>query len=173
MEWRQIEGFDYEVSDTGRIRRIQHREVAVALCGVGKQYLRASLWRRGKCQRVLVHVLVARAFIGPCPPGHEHNHKDGNKTNNRPSNLEFVTRSQNQRHKFEVLGQTVNQGMAHGLAKLTDTEVIAIRERYARGEMQRVIAQDFNVTLGAIGLIVRGKRWKHLLPTHLRHHPVK
>ncbi len=47
---------------------------------------------------VNVHVLVAAAWIGPRPVGMHVNHKDGRKTNCRPSNLEYVTPSENQLH---------------------------------------------------------------------------
>lgn len=65
----------------------------------------------GYCQCLLgmkptkAHVAVAHAFLGPCPPGKEVNHIDGNKSNNHFSNLEYVTRSENIKHSFDVLGR--------------------------------------------------------------------
>lgn len=68
-------------------------------CKVG--YMR--VWSSG-AKRIrrsfMVHRLVAMAFFG-CPEGYESmdvNHKDGNKGNNHVSNLEWVTKSENQRH---------------------------------------------------------------------------
>ena len=49
------------------------------------------IWRRG-------HRLIAEAWIGRIPKKMEINHKDLVKNNNKPSNLEIVTRSQNQIH---------------------------------------------------------------------------
>lgn len=48
----------------------------------------------------LVHRLVAHAFLGPPPSGdlYEINHLDGNKSNNRVDNLEYVSRAQNMLH---------------------------------------------------------------------------
>ena len=51
-------------------------------------------------ENVLVHRLVANTFLGNAPCGHEVNHKDGNKQNNSVENLEWVTKSENQRHRY-------------------------------------------------------------------------
>ena len=50
--------------------------------------------------KVLVHRLVAFAFLGPPPDktAWEVHHRDGDPANNRVENLEYVTRSQNMRH---------------------------------------------------------------------------
>lgn len=61
----------------------------------------------GKNKTTLVHHLVARAFLGKCPIGKEVNHKDGNKLNNVPSNLEYVTHKENSYH-------ALNSGLIRG-----------------------------------------------------------
>jgi HNH endonuclease len=45
-----------------------------------------------------IHGLVAELIIGKRPENMVVNHKDGNKTNNRPSNLEYVTIAENIKH---------------------------------------------------------------------------
>jgi len=54
--------------------------------------------------------LVAMTYL-PIPKTNRHievNHKDGNRTNNIVSNLEWVTKSENIRHSFDVLGKVVH-----------------------------------------------------------------
>lgn len=51
-----------------------------------------------------VHRLVAQTFIGPAN-GHEVNHKNGIRSDNRLENLEWLSRNDNQKHAFRELGR--------------------------------------------------------------------
>ena len=55
-------------------------------------------------------------------------------------------------------------GTNHGMAKLTEAEVLAIRQRYAQGDIsQAALGRQYSVGQAHIGRIVRGERWAHLL----------
>jgi len=76
---------------------------------------------------VYVHRIVCAAFNGESPiAGMDVNHLDGNTKNNKPNNLEWVTRSQNQKHAFSVLGrkhsrnQLGKSGFDHHFSKPVD-----------------------------------------------------
>jgi hypothetical protein len=58
---------------------------------VGSGKTKVRYWRRG-------HRLIAQTFIGKIPKGKVINHKDLDKHNNHPSNLEIVTSSENSLH---------------------------------------------------------------------------
>jgi hypothetical protein len=95
----------YEVSSHGRVRRIGGRVLRDQPSGAG--YRKVHLGRR--CQ-ALVHALVAEAFHGPRPPGHDVDHKDWDRTHNHASNLRWLPAPENRcrwagpgRHDFEVL----------------------------------------------------------------------
>lgn len=101
--WRPIKGTPYEVSDCGRVRRDGR---LLKLNQTNKGYLRAALSVGNAVEHRLVHRLVVEAFLGPIPDGLCVNHKDANRTNNHVSNLEIVTRLENQRHMIK-LGRNV------------------------------------------------------------------
>ena len=63
-------------------------------------YFNTDLRQYSQCRKVMVHRLVAYAFLGPPPsPGHTQvNHKDSNPRNNCLENLEYVTPSENMAH---------------------------------------------------------------------------
>jgi hypothetical protein len=106
----------------------------------------------------MVHRLVAAAFIGEPPPGKEVNHINAVRSDNRASNLEYVTRSQNMAHK-RVTG-TQQDGERNGRAILSAKQVADIRERYSRGEYGTSLAQEFGVHSNTIYALVRGETWR-------------
>ncbi len=99
-EWRVTVHPDYEVSNLGRVRSYAHRggrgravsPHLLALHPDTRGYLSVHITARYNYR---VHTLVALAFIGPCPPGHEVLHADDNRINAAFENLSYGTRSQN------------------------------------------------------------------------------
>lgn len=98
-QWRDIYGYDgmYQVSDLGRVRSKHSGEWKVMKAiKNGRGYLHLDLSKDGKKKTLLVHRLVANAFI----PNNDSsktlvNHIDECKQNNRMDNLEYCTASYN------------------------------------------------------------------------------
>ena len=111
---------------------------------------------------VHAHRIVWMAHNGrDIPDGMQINHKDGDKHNNHPDNLELVTQSQNGLHATRVLG--LNRGERHGAAKLTRDDVKTIRWLCRGAHMsRREIADLYGVDQSNITLIAQGKTWKHV-----------
>lgn len=68
-------------------------------------YLIVRLCKEGKTYSKLVHRLVAEAFVANPFNKPEVNHIDGDTLNNCVKNLEFCTKSENELHKYRILGK--------------------------------------------------------------------
>ena len=68
-----------------------------------KGYKAVLIRDNGVERTVFVHRIVAKAFVPNPDNKPQVNHKDGNKSNNRPEKLEWCTLQENMKHKSEVL----------------------------------------------------------------------
>lgn len=117
--------------------------------------------RRGKYRVLIVHQLIAEAFLGPRPPGMFVCHNDGNPWNNRIENLRHDTHQGNEDDK-KIHG-TRPRGTKSKLAKLDDDQVREIRRlRAVEGITVTELGRRYGVHHGNISDICNRKIWKHL-----------
>lgn len=129
----------------------------VTTCGYESIHLSVG---GGKYRYPLVHRLILETFAGP-PRGRHGNHKNGVRTDNRLDNLEWVTRSENERHARDVLGKLIH-GAHHPCSKLTDEKVAEIRSRRALGWTYQSIADHYGIALSHAARVANGKVWRHV-----------
>ena len=107
--WKDIEGYEglYQISNMGRVKSLErtvrngngYRTVQERILKpYGDDYLQVNLSKDGKIEQPLVHRLVATAFLENTEGYKEINHKDENKQNNCVDNLEWCSRSYNNRY---------------------------------------------------------------------------
>lgn len=154
--WKPVAGYDvvYAVSSLGRIKNIITGQILKGAPQI-KGYRRVLL-SVGGVKTLLVHRLVAQAFIEnkenkPCV-----NHIDGDKTNNLVSNLEWVTYRENNLHSINNGRRTYLGGEAHPTAKLKLSNIFDIKNSTLKGI---ALAKKFNVTPSTISSIKKGKTW--------------
>ena len=100
-EWREVQlkcGASRRVSNLGRVR------TGNGIITEGREHASGYLHVGINGKKHNVHRLVAQAFL-PRPPSEKHtevNHIDGNATDNRADNLEWVTRSENVQHSYDT-----------------------------------------------------------------------
>lgn len=170
--WMPIPGYVnlFSVSDCGRVRRENNARTGGYKAGriyenklMPNGYFMTRLNLNGKTIAIMTHRLVAMAFLGiPDDPAFEVNHKNGNKQDNRVSNLEWVTRSENKHHAYDVLGNIGPRGEICGMSKLTEDDVLKIIAMRKEGLLYKDIAKQFPVSSVQIGRICAGTRWAHI-----------
>lgn len=166
-QWRDVVGFEsiYEVSNHGLVRRIApgpRTEPGLVLKPfMHRGYARVTLCKGGVDYCRQVHRLVAAAFIGPCPVGYQVNHKSGDPSDNRLSNLEYVTPKQNTQHSIVVLGNSF-VGERSPNSKLTKDDVYKIRRMLREGLAHREIATRFGVSRPTVTAISTGRNWSQV-----------
>lgn len=123
-EWVTVKGFDlYEVNRLGQVRR----KAQILKPGkIPSGHLTVGLCRgKGKPKSMYVHRLVALAFLEDAPEGKPLvNHKNGNPKDNRLSNLEWVSCSENIMHGWRNNGRR-SSAEVHIMAVTLDGEPVA------------------------------------------------
>lgn len=177
--WKAIDGYPgYEVSTLGRVKSLvkAYRRQEIILKGSLNTtgYILVQLYPiPRKRKSLLVHRLVMLTFQpNPMMDELEVNHKDLDTTNNKMSNLEWVTQRENKDHylasdKFKTaVRENIPKGEDQHLSKLTNEQVIEIRRLWDIQEVtnKTTLGKMFGVKEGAIRQILSNQTWKHLLP---------
>jgi hypothetical protein len=161
--WRPVVGYEgwYEVSDLGRVKRVRRgrrtqpgRFLSPRIDARG--YRVVYLTRASATRTFMVHTLVLEAFVGPRVSGHEPDHINHVRHDNRQGNLRWRPRSQN---RADVDRTGYARGEARPGHKLTEDDVRAIR---ASTETLRVLAEHYGVHHTTILAIRRREKWGHV-----------
>ena len=155
-----IKGFEgrYELDDCGSVYNAR-TGFRLKASPDHKGYPRVTLYPANgpRWSNAYVHQLVAEVFLGPCPKGKEVNHIDGDKQNSRPSNLEYVTASENILHLCRVLGKRA--GTSSYQATVDADKLAEIRRRLALHETGVSIARDLRLKASCVSAIKTGRTY--------------
>lgn len=155
--------YDYYVTDDGRVwseKSQKFMRQSDDKNGYKKVALRSADLPPKKCHLYSVHRLVMENFYPfDGMENFQVNHIDGDKTNNRLSNLEWVTCQENIAHAV-VAGLRAE---INGSAKLTSQQVIEIYLRATNGETNVDLGKEFHLHPDTIGRIRNKKAWTDLL----------
>jgi predicted XRE-type DNA-binding protein len=171
-EWLPISGYEdyYEVSSNGRVKRVssitrhgrKRKEGIIKANAFRTGYEYVELCKDNVRKKMLVHRLVAVAFLDNPDMRPQVNHINGNKRDNRRINLEWSTSSENQKHSIKT-GLRTAKGEKNSRCKLTEGKIIEIRRLLKDGTMkQSAIAKIFNVSMPTITDIKQGRSWSHI-----------
>lgn len=182
-QWKPILEFPkYAISNLGRVKRTspgtnrRKSGYLLKLCKAKGGYLRVDLCGNGVVKHRLIHHLVLEYFVKNRPsPIHQSNHINGEKRDNRPNNLEWLTLKENRAHATRMglvasgkkhgsytHPECTPRGSNHPNSKLTEEIVKYIRTSPKRYGLPTKLAKRFSVTPTLIRLIQKGSGWKHV-----------
>lgn len=174
--WKNIPNSNYAISNLGRLKCLSY----IRLHNINKTYYTTKehlikpsnnnskkYWRKqiayldGKKVNESIHRLVALAFVPNPENKPQVNHIDGDKNNNKWTNLEWATNQENNEHKFKILKVFPKIPIKNKSRKLTEEQVKQI-PTLLKTMNQKEIAKLFNVGHTTIVEITRGRSWRHL-----------
>lgn len=161
-ELRQIPGYSlYSVTQDGCVfSSVTNRFLKSSPNKRGYPRIRLAAQRGQKQKTLEVYLLVAWAWIGPCPPEMEVAHADGNPANSHSSNLSYKTHKANMGDT--IVHGTRPYGEKSGTVKIREADAIGIIRRVDAGEPVAAIAQELGLSKTHVRDIASGKKWKHL-----------
>lgn len=164
-QWKNIDiATNYEVSNMGNVRNTKTGQILnPGISGNGYKQVSLKMIDTGKFRKQYVHRLVAQYWLDNPENKREVNHKNLDRTDNRVENLEWLTSSENQKHKFENSDyKTSNRAVIQldlndNVITVFDSVVAAAREL---GISRQGIDKVVHGTYGRI--TAGGYKWKFL-----------
>lgn len=150
---------EYEVSDYGRVRNKTTCKVKSLRYNKGG-YLRVTLYPSGKTYTI--HQLVCRTYLGEPLSGQEVNHINGVRDDNNLTNLEWVSRSANCKHRDTVLRRDKWEGTSNPANSISEDVIRKIKYGDFPNKTNKEIGEIFGVSREHTRRIRKGLRWKHI-----------
>lgn len=158
--WKDITGYEglYQVSSDGEIKN--HKKI-MKPADNGKGYKSILLCKNGRYKNFYVHRIVATEFVPNPDRKPVVNHKNGKRDDNGMKNLEWVTASENEKHKYSSLGFI--QKKAIPVAGTKDGEEIGMFPSMKHAERATGCGCK-EIKLCCIGKIrqTKGIKWKYI-----------
>lgn len=143
--WKDIEGYEglYQISNLGNVKSLDRKVNAknnkkrlikgtfLKLRFNNRNYNIVSLYKNNIQEVRFIHRLVAETFIPNPENKPEVNHIDGDKQNNKIDNLEWCTRTENNKHAWKT-----------GLNKVSDNQKKAAAQSAKKRFSKKIIQYD-------------------------------
>jgi hypothetical protein len=166
--WKDVDEFKgiFKVSNMGRVKRLKLKKfpkmlrrdeyiMPQYLTDKRRDYLAVGLYVNGKCYARKVHRLVGLAFLSNPENKKTINHIKGIKTDNRATELEWATYSEQNIHAYKT--GLLKSGENHPNAKNSDKDILFIRQSKMK---IKDLAKQFNMSTSSISVIRKGEQRK-------------
>ncbi len=168
-EFRDIDGWPgYRVSNDGIVESCRTnkdaikgpwRPIKIRLTRDG--YHQVRLWNCQASKMIRVHTLVLKMFVGQPPDGQQALHGPRGKSCNHIDNLRWGTAKENAKDR-DINGAPC-LGVKNPHAKLTEAEVLQIRQLRKNGKSLSQLAKEFGVQHSAVRRVCNRETWRHVL----------
>jgi len=161
IEIRLIPEFeDYFICSNGEVYHINYNNTnkigKLTPCKNRDGYLFVRLSKKGNVKNRTIHRLIAQHFIPNNSNKNVVNHLNGIKADNRIENLEWCTRSENDKHAFKL-------GLRKPLranAKITKEIAKEINKRANNGERGIDLSKEYKLSNATISMIKNNQIWQ-------------
>lgn len=152
------------VSECGTVLKYSHSGNTIPTTPDKDGYLKISYWDNinKKQRKMFVHRLVAETYLMNNHNLPFVNHKDGVKTNNALTNLEWCTASHNVKHAYELGLINVKKGEDSHHTSLTNERVHEICFDISQGLRNVDIRKKYNISKSTLDHIRYGDAWKDI-----------
>jgi len=152
-------------SDIWSLRRRRKMTIWQSRTGYKQSYCYVVLRKDNRSYNKSLHRLLAIQYIENPLNKPDINHIDGNGLNNKLSNLEWCTQSENSKHMYvtglKIMTDELRKKCRHKKDKLNQETADKIRKLYISGKYtQNEIAKKYMVDQSLICYIVNKKIWQ-------------
>lgn len=172
--FKDIQNYEglYQISNYGNVKSVDryvlhkrygnmHVKECIMKCFLVEGYLYVRLCKNSKHKTFKIHRIVMTHFVLNPNNFLEVNHIDGVKTNNHIDNLEWCTRSHNEKHAHKI-GLKNFKGKNAPNIKLTEEKIKEIKELLKNKIPQRTIAKKYDIAPSTVNYINTEKKWKYV-----------
>ena len=165
-QWSDVVGYEgrYQVSNFGRVKSFWNARETIRKNGKNyKGYSVVKLNKNNQGGSVLVHVLVARAFLPKPEDKSEINHHIADKENNCVFNLQWMTHIENMHHASKMGLLKNKDGLKAPHAKLKKDDVLYIRKHFIKGNNEfgaHALSRKFNITPSSVLDVINYRTYK-------------
>lgn len=121
-------------------------------------YKQVTLCKDGTAINKLVHRIIAMVFLDNIENKAQVNHINGVKSDNRLENIEWNTRSENQKHSIKI-GLRHTRGEKNSQSKLSEKNILDI---FNDKRLYKEISKEYNISIPTVSDIKRGYSWTHI-----------